>query len=229
MTAVRTSSLRSPAGPTQGDAAEHLVGASRERPQPGGRVAVVAGLAEQAAVADDVGVDAEDERARSRDRTRLADRVLDDDHRPDRPRSARGRPQGTTSKSSPSRPSSSRRRGDAEARIRSTGPSPRPVPAPAQPSSGNQMPISRAADSSESEPWTRLKVTSVPKSPRIEPVVGLDRVGGADQLPGGRDRLDALEHGGDQRAAGDELDELAEERLVGVLGVVLVRGGLARR
>ena len=27
-------------------------------------------------------------------------------------------------------------------------------------SSGNQMPISRAADSSESEPWTMLKVTS---------------------------------------------------------------------
>ena len=27
-------------------------------------------------------------------------------------------------------------------------------------SSGNQMPISRSADSSESEPWTMLKVTS---------------------------------------------------------------------
>ena len=31
------------------------------------------------------------------------------------------------------------------------------------------MPISRAADSGESEPCTRLKVTSVPNSPRIEP------------------------------------------------------------
>ena len=29
-----------------------------------------------------------------------------------------------------------------------------------QPSSGNQIPISRSADSSESEPWTMLKVTS---------------------------------------------------------------------
>ena len=31
------------------------------------------------------------------------------------------------------------------------------------------MPISRSADSSESEPWTMLKVTSRAKSPRIEP------------------------------------------------------------
>ena len=61
----------------------------------------------------------------------------------------------------------------------------------------------------------------------LEPVVaadragrGLDRVGRADQLAGGRDRLDALEHRGDQRAAGDERDQLAEERLLGVLGVV---------
>jgi len=36
-------------------------------------------------------------------------------------------------------------------------------------SSGNQIPISRSADSSESEPWTILKVTSNAKSPRIEP------------------------------------------------------------
>ena len=55
---------------------------------------------------------------------------------------------------------------------------------------------------------------------------GLDRVRGADELPGSGNRLVALEHRGDQRAAGDELDELAEERLLGVLGVVLVRGRL---
>ncbi len=36
--------------------------------------------------------------------------------------------------------------------------------------SGNQISISRAADSSESEPWTMLKVTSSAKSPRIEPM-----------------------------------------------------------
>src|SRR6185436_7086118 len=35
--------------------------------------------------------------------------------------------------------------------------------------SGNQISISRSADSSESEPWTMLKVTSNAKSPRIEP------------------------------------------------------------
>ena len=36
-------------------------------------------------------------------------------------------------------------------------------------SSGNQIPISRSADSGESEPWTRLKVTSVANSPRMDP------------------------------------------------------------
>ena len=38
-------------------------------------------------------------------------------------------------------------------------------------SSGNQIPISRAADSSESEPWTMLVPTAIAKSPRIEPVL----------------------------------------------------------
>ena len=52
---------------------------------------------------------------------------------------------------------------------------------------------------------------------------GLDRVGRADQLAGGGDGLDALEDRRDERAAGDEGDELAEERLLGVLGVVLGR------
>jgi hypothetical protein len=63
----------------------------------------------------------------------------------------------------------------------------------------------------------------------LQPVVaadragsGLHRVGGADHLPGGLHRLVALQHQGDQRAAGDELDQLAEERLLRVLGVVLL-------
>ena len=43
--------------------------------------------------------------------------------------------------------------------------------------------------------------------------LGLDRVGRADQLARGLDGLDALEDRGDERAAGDEVDELAEERL----------------
>ena len=52
---------------------------------------------------------------------------------------------------------------------------------------------------------------------------GLDRIGRPDQLARRRDRLVALEDGGDERPAGDEDDELAEERLLGVLGVVGVR------
>ena len=36
----------------------------------------------------------------------------------------------------------------------------------------------------ESEPWTRLNVTSIAKSPRIEPGRRLERVGGADHLAG---------------------------------------------
>ncbi len=38
-------------------------------------------------------------------------------------------------------------------------------------SSGNQMPISRVADSVESEPWTMFWPTATAKSPRIEPVL----------------------------------------------------------
>ena len=51
---------------------------------------------------------------------------------------------------------------------------------------------------------------------------GLDRVGGADHLAGRLDRARALHHRRDQRAAGDERDQLSEERLLGVLVVVLV-------
>ena len=64
--------------------------------------------------------------------------------------------------------------------------------------------------------------TSIAKSPRIEPGGRLERVGGADHLARGLDRLLALEHHRDDRAGGDELDELAEERLAVVLGVVLL-------
>ena len=71
--------------------------------------------------------------------------------------------------------------------------------------------------------------TSIAKSPRIEPVRGLERVRGADHLAGGLDRLVALEHHRDERAGGDELDELAEERLAVVLGVVLLGQVLGRR
>src|SRR6201992_323839 len=90
------------------------------------------------------------------------------------------------------------------------------------------MPISRSADSSESEPWTMLKVTSSAKSPRIEPGAALARVGRADHLPRRLNRFDAFEDDRDQRAAGDEADELAEEGLLAVLGVMLVGDRLGR-
>ena len=89
-------------------------------------------------------------------------------------------------------------------------------------SSGKNSAASRSADSGESDPWTMFLPTSIAKSPRIEPGVGLERVRRADHLAGGRDGLLALEHHRDQRAGGDEVDQLAEERLALVLGVVLL-------
>src|SRR5215212_2422720 len=50
----------------------------------------------------------------------------------------------------------------------------------------------------------------------------LERVRGADHLAGGLDRLVSLEDERDQWSAGDELDQLAEERALPVLGVVLL-------
>ena len=50
----------------------------------------------------------------------------------------------------------------------------------------------------------------------------LERVGGADHLAGGADRVLALQHERDDRPARDELDQLTEERLAVVLGVVLL-------
>src|SRR3954451_11913235 len=54
----------------------------------------------------------------------------------------------------------------------------------------------------------------------------LERVGGPDDLPGGHDGLVALEDHRHQRPGGDELDQLAEERLALVLGVVALGGVL---
>src|SRR5262245_31033644 len=54
------------------------------------------------------------------------------------------------------------------------------------------------------------------------PGSGFERVRGADHLAGGADGVLALEDERDDRAGGDELDELAEERLALVLGVVLL-------
>ena len=48
----------------------------------------------------------------------------------------------------------------------------------------------------------------------------LHRIGAASQLPERRDGPRAFENRGDDRAGGDELQQVAEERLVLVLGVV---------
>ena len=71
----------------------------------------------------------------------------------------------------------------------------------------------------------RLDLEAVVSADR--PGRGLERVRRADHLTRGRDRLVPLEHQRDQRPARDELDEVAEERLLGVLGVVLL-GELGR-
>ena len=95
-------------------------------------------------------------------------------------------------------------------------------------SSGNQIPISRAADSGESEPWTMFWPTSIAKSPRIEPVVASSGFVAPITWRAAVDGLVALEHHRDERRGGDEVDELAEERPLRVLGVVRL-GELARR
>ena len=94
-------------------------------------------------------------------------------------------------------------------------------------SAANQSEISRSADSGESEPWTRLFGIDVAKSPRIVPGVGVRGIRRADRLPHRRDRALALDHERPRRRGGDEVDELAEERLLAVLGVVLLAELLA--
>ena len=83
----------------------------------------------------------------------------------------------------------------------------------AQVNAGKKMAISRAADSAESDPWTRFSVSSVPRSPRIVPGRRLGRVRrphhGADDAPGVLGALHHEHHGG---RAGDEPDQLARRR-----------------
>ena len=87
----------------------------------------------------------------------------------------------------------------------------------------NQSPISRWADSGESEPWTRLSGIESERSPRIVP--GRLRRGSSRQSSSGR--LIASSPSTTTASSGrrDEVDELAEERLLRVLGVVLLGEG----
>ena len=63
--------------------------------------------------------------------------------------------------------------------------------------------------------------TAIAKSPRIEPGAASSGFVAPMTWRAAVDRLVALEDHRDERARGDELDELAEERLALVLGVVL--------
>ena len=92
-----------------------------------------------------------------------------------------------------------------------------------RPASPNQSSTSRCADSGESDPCTRLFGIASARSPRIVPGAAVAGIRRAHRRPDDRDRRLALEHERKRRRGGDELDELAEERLLAVLGVVLVR------
>ena len=167
---------------------------------------------------DDVGVDAEDELRRASATPRRAlRRAFSTTTAGGGPRRVSSSTSGsTTSKSS----AEQRRAAPAAAARRRRGPASDPL-RPVE-SSGNQiadLALGRlvgvgAVDEVEGDLGAEVAADRAG--------LGLDRVGGADQLAGRLDGLDALEHAGDERAAGDERDELAEERLVGVLGVVLV-------
>ncbi len=54
---------------------------------------------------------------------------------------------------------------------------------------------------------------------------GIERIGLAHHLADGRHRARALERQRDDRTGGDEVDQLAEERALAVLGVVRLCGG----
>ena len=89
--------------------------------------------------------------------------------------------------------------------------------------SGNQSSISRAADSGESEPCTRLNWVSRPKSPRIVPGVAFS----TGSVPPASCAERAIARGPSTTAAttgpaGDELEQPLVERLALVLGVVLL-------
>src|ERR687896_1744574 len=139
-------------GLAQRDAGHHLVRAPGQAPEEDLGLRLVARLAEGVAVEDDGGVRAEDA-IPGGDRAGLSQRVLPHQC----PRVARGEllhlrrlhPEGDPQLLE-DRASLRRARGENQ-------------------SSGKNSPISRADDSAESEPWTRLVWTSRPKSPRMEP------------------------------------------------------------
>ena len=88
---------------------------------------------------------------------------------------------------------------------------------------GKNSAISRAADSGPSLPWTRFSVSSIARSPRTVPGAASLRIGRAHQRAHDLPRVRPLDHHRDERRACDEGDEIVEERLALVFGVVLLR------
>ena len=152
----------------QDDARDDLVRAALQATERPGRVRRVPRLAEQLTVERDERVDTEDEAARGQarsDRDRLAPRVLEGDSPGHAgPELLDGRRPHLVGDAQLREDRGALRRGRGENEGLAAA-------ADAAQSSGNQMPVSRAADSGESEPWTMLVVISIAKSPRIVPGV----------------------------------------------------------
>ena len=78
---------------------------------------------------------------------------------------------------------------------------------------------------SPSEPWIEVVLLADREVPADRPRRGGDAVGGAEQVPDHGDRIVAFEDADDDGAAGDEVDQAAEEGALLVLGVVLLAEG----
>ena len=114
--------------------------------------------------------------------------------------------------------------GRAQARSTSPRDSTRPRDAHGSTSPGKNSAISRAADSGPSLPCTRFSVSSIGEIAADRARRGLAGVRRAHQRAHDLPRLGPFDDHRDQRAARDERDEIAEERLAVVLGVVTLRG-----
>lgn len=94
---------------------------------------------------------------------------------------------------------------------------------------GNQSSISRAADSGESEPCTRLSWVTRARSPRMVPGWPSRRDRCRRRSGGTRPRRAGPRRSRPPGAGGDEFQQRTEERLVLVLGVVAARQIVADR
>ena len=92
-------------------------------------------------------------------------------------------------------------------------------------------PSSKKSDSSrlalafESEPWTMFSERSVGEVAPDRAGRGVGRIGRAHHRADARDRVLTADGEGEDRAGRDERDEVAEERLALVLGVVAAEPG----